>query len=65
MYNNILNEIDISKLESIINELVLENDLQLIRMLLKYNPIVNQLHPRYINHKYLILGYLFTISCST
>ena len=58
--NYILNETDVNKIESIINELVLKNDIPLIRLLLKHNPYVNQLHPRYINHKYHIPGYRFT-----
>ena len=58
--NYILNETDVNKLEAIINELVLKKDLTLIRLLLKHNPNVNQLHPRYINHMYPIPGYRFT-----
>ena len=58
--NYILNETEVNKLEAIINELVLKNDLPMIRLLLKHNSNVNQLHPRYINYKYHIPGYRFT-----
>lgn len=55
--NYILNETNDNKLESIINELAIKNDLPMIRLIRKHNSNVNQLHPCYINHKHHIPGH--------
>ena len=56
----ILNVSDPNELESIIKDLVEARDLPMLRLLLRYNRNVDQLQPRYINHKYPIPGYRFT-----
>ena len=52
------------KIRSILIEkkknLVEVRDLSMLRLLLRYNRNVDQLQPRYINHKYPIPGYRFT-----